>query len=248
MAPCSTGHLPEGGTPGRDPDRAAPRGRGRSADDPPPSTLVHETLHTTGVSALVVSGAGGWPCCSPRARGLLTEAGADTGAEERSRTAARGAEAERCGGGPGVVASTSRPSTTERTPTPSHDRHHHQPRTGRHAVGLSRDKVWMRYFALGGVAGFQVEAYLIGALVPTPHDYDVLAVALNERFSELGGDHPTPLLRGRGRRTRMRDRVPTSRSDRLRSSLTAPRATEPSIPTQLRGPLGGVDHERRHHS
>jgi hypothetical protein len=64
---------------------------------------------------------------------------------------------------------------------------------GRLAVGLSRDELWMRYFALGGMStALQVEAYLFGALVPTSHDYDVLAVALNERFSELGGDHPIP--------------------------------------------------------
>ena len=64
---------------------------------------------------------------------------------------------------------------------------------GRLDVGLSRDDLWMRYFALGGMSTpFQLEAYLFGALVPTAHDYDVLAVALNERFSELGGDHPIP--------------------------------------------------------
>ncbi len=39
---------------------------------------------------------------------------------------------------------------------------------------------------------FQVEAFLAGALEPTPHDHDILAHALNERFSELGGDHPVP--------------------------------------------------------
>lgn len=31
---------------------------------------------------------------------------------------------------------------------------------------------------------------LYGALVPVPHDRDVVAVAINERFAELGGDHP----------------------------------------------------------
>jgi hypothetical protein len=38
----------------------------------------------------------------------------------------------------------------------------------------------------------EVEAYLYGALTPTPHDRDLLAAALNERFAELGGDHPVP--------------------------------------------------------
>lgn len=60
-------------------------------------------------------------------------------------------------------------------------------------VGLSLDDLWMRYFALGGMStALEVEAYLFGALVASPHDHDVLAVALNERISELGGDHPVP--------------------------------------------------------
>ncbi len=39
---------------------------------------------------------------------------------------------------------------------------------------------------------FQLEAFLYGALTPSPHDHDVLAHALNERFVELGGNHPVP--------------------------------------------------------
>lgn len=63
----------------------------------------------------------------------------------------------------------------------------------RRDVGMSIDDLWMRYFALGGMStALEVEAYLLGALV-TPNDvHDRLAVALNERFSELGGDHPVP--------------------------------------------------------
>jgi hypothetical protein len=37
---------------------------------------------------------------------------------------------------------------------------------------------------------FQLEAYLYGALNPSDHDHDVIAQALNERFVELGGNHP----------------------------------------------------------
>jgi hypothetical protein len=37
-----------------------------------------------------------------------------------------------------------------------------------------------------------VEAILYGALIAGAHDRDVIAVALNERFAELGGDHPVP--------------------------------------------------------
>jgi len=63
----------------------------------------------------------------------------------------------------------------------------------RRDVGMSVDDLWMRYFALGGMSSaLEIEAYLLGALLAPNHDHDVLAVALNERFSELGGDHPVP--------------------------------------------------------
>ena len=63
----------------------------------------------------------------------------------------------------------------------------------RRDVRMTVGDLWMRYFALGGMSSaFEVEAYLLGALVAPDHDHDVLAVALNERFSELGGDHPVP--------------------------------------------------------
>lgn len=59
------------------------------------------------------------------------------------------------------------------------------------AAQLSHDELWLRYFALGGMrTAFEVEAILCGALTPMAHDRDLIAVALNERFSELGGDHP----------------------------------------------------------
>ena len=61
----------------------------------------------------------------------------------------------------------------------------------RQEVGLSISALWIRYFALGGMnSPLAMEAVLFGALVTDPPDRDLLAVALNERFSELGGDHP----------------------------------------------------------
>ena len=63
----------------------------------------------------------------------------------------------------------------------------------RRDLGLSLADLWMRYFALGGMStALELEAYLYGALVVPPHDHDVIAVALNERYTELGGDHPVP--------------------------------------------------------
>lgn len=63
----------------------------------------------------------------------------------------------------------------------------------RHDAHLSNRDLFLRYFALGGMStSLQVEAFLLGALRPSPHDHDVLALALNERFSELGGNQPVP--------------------------------------------------------
>ena len=63
----------------------------------------------------------------------------------------------------------------------------------RQETGLSVDDLWFRYFALGGMStALEVEAFLYGALIATDHNHDVIAVALNERFAELGGDHPVP--------------------------------------------------------
>jgi len=57
----------------------------------------------------------------------------------------------------------------------------------RRDVGLSEDELWMRYFALGGVAmPTEFEAYLAGALAPESMERDILVHALNERSMELG--------------------------------------------------------------
>ena len=58
---------------------------------------------------------------------------------------------------------------------------------------LSTSALWVRYFELGGMGtALEVEAYLCGALQPSPHEYDVLAHTLNERFSQLGEEHCIP--------------------------------------------------------
>jgi hypothetical protein len=57
---------------------------------------------------------------------------------------------------------------------------------------MSFDELWMAYYALGGWAPPElVRAYLDGSSTSTI-DYDVLAHALNERFTDRGGDHPVP--------------------------------------------------------
>ena len=61
----------------------------------------------------------------------------------------------------------------------------------RQACGLSTSELWMRYFALGGDAEpLQFEAVLHGALRAADHEHDQVAHALNERFTELGHNHP----------------------------------------------------------
>ena len=63
----------------------------------------------------------------------------------------------------------------------------------RQQADLSRSELWLRYFELGGMStALQLEAFLYGALRPSAHDHDVIAHALNERFVELGGNHPVP--------------------------------------------------------
>ena len=63
----------------------------------------------------------------------------------------------------------------------------------RRQVGLSHGDLWSRYFGLGGMrTELEIEAVLCGALRASDKDRDLIAVALNERFAELGGDHPVP--------------------------------------------------------
>jgi hypothetical protein len=66
---------------------------------------------------------------------------------------------------------------------------HHAIETGRTRADLTPEELWLRYFSLGGVADvLQVEAYLAGILTLPRHEYDILAIAVNERLDELGID------------------------------------------------------------
>ncbi len=65
--------------------------------------------------------------------------------------------------------------------------------TYRQEARLSHGELWLRYFELGGMSTRRdVKAMLCGAVVPSDDDHDVIALALNERFAELGRDHPVP--------------------------------------------------------
>lgn len=66
----------------------------------------------------------------------------------------------------------------------------------RYDAGLSDPDLYLRYFALGGMGTpAQVRSYLTDDALPSSHDHDVLAQALNERFSELGRNHPVGYAR-----------------------------------------------------
>jgi len=61
----------------------------------------------------------------------------------------------------------------------------------RREAGLSHGELWLRYFELGGMStGFELETFLYGLVAPDNRDHDVIAHALNERFTELGRNHP----------------------------------------------------------
>lgn len=61
----------------------------------------------------------------------------------------------------------------------------------RQKAGLSLGELWLRYFELGGMStGLELEAFLCGVLLPSAHEHDLIAHAINERFVELGGNHP----------------------------------------------------------
>ena len=61
----------------------------------------------------------------------------------------------------------------------------------RRAVGLSVDELWIRYFALGGNdEPIDVDGYLSGVRTLSTREHNVLTLALNEAFGDLGMDHP----------------------------------------------------------
>jgi len=57
--------------------------------------------------------------------------------------------------------------------------------------GLTYPELWLRYVAVSGTIGaLELEAYVLGLLVPDDHQHNLIAQALNEHFLEAGQDHP----------------------------------------------------------
>jgi len=56
----------------------------------------------------------------------------------------------------------------------------------RHAC-LSVEEFWLRCFELGSMSTpWELDAFLHESSRPTPHEYNLMAVALNEYFVEIG--------------------------------------------------------------
>jgi hypothetical protein len=65
----------------------------------------------------------------------------------------------------------------------------------RQKSGLSHAELWLRCFELGSMySGHELEGVLYGLLVPSTREHDIIALALNERLVELGGNHLVPHL------------------------------------------------------
>ena len=53
-------------------------------------------------------------------------------------------------------------------------------------VTLSIDELWLRCFALGASSTpLEIDAYIHGALRPTRHEFNVIAIALNEYLKDI---------------------------------------------------------------
>jgi hypothetical protein len=65
----------------------------------------------------------------------------------------------------------------------------------RQHTDLSLEDLWFRCLALGSTNDLlQLEAFLHGALRPTPHEFNLMAVAVNEHFADLGVDQFIPYV------------------------------------------------------
>jgi hypothetical protein len=70
---------------------------------------------------------------------------------------------------------------------------HHVLDSARVRSGLSVADLWTECLALGANASMdQLEAILNGTRRPSAREYDLIAHSLNERFVDLGVNHPVP--------------------------------------------------------
>jgi hypothetical protein len=63
--------------------------------------------------------------------------------------------------------------------------------SGMVASGMDNHELWLRYVGISGAASpLELEAYVLGLLIPDSYQHDVIAQASNEWFIEHGLDHP----------------------------------------------------------
>lgn len=56
--------------------------------------------------------------------------------------------------------------------------------------GMTFPELWLRQVAVSGTLGeLELEAYVLGLLVPDDYQHNLIAQALNEYFMEVGRDH-----------------------------------------------------------
>jgi hypothetical protein len=69
--------------------------------------------------------------------------------------------------------------------------------SARQLAGLSVQDLWYTYIAYGGMASVVGLSRMLSGVEPmTRLEHDVIAQVINERFLELGGDHPVPYWLG----------------------------------------------------
>ena len=57
--------------------------------------------------------------------------------------------------------------------------------------GLTPAELWLAYIAIGGTVGkAQVAAYARGQDHPDSYQHNMIAQAINDHFTDRGGDHP----------------------------------------------------------
>jgi hypothetical protein len=62
---------------------------------------------------------------------------------------------------------------------------------GMQLSGMTFPELWLGYVSVSGTIGeLELEAYVLGLLVPDSYQHNLIAQALNEYFMEQGQDHP----------------------------------------------------------
>jgi hypothetical protein len=62
---------------------------------------------------------------------------------------------------------------------------------GMRLSGMSYSELWLRHISVSGtLSEMELEAYVLGLLVPDDYQHNLIAQALNEYFIELGQDLP----------------------------------------------------------